>query len=139
MPEPHVRLDEFDEWLAARVKEAQARALERIGRLLTAAIKKKLSAPAPRKKIVSPKGHIYYRATLAATAGAPPRKLTGRLRASIAFEKIDFESIRVGTNLVYAARHEYGNHPFLNVTIEENQEKINAIVAEEIAKAISGG
>jgi phage gpG-like protein len=72
-----------------------------------------LSVPAPRTRVISRSGSVYYRATTPAIPGAPPRKLTGRLRASISF-KIDAANLRatVGTNVIYGGRHERGNHPW---------------------------
>lgn len=50
---------------------------------LAARVKETVSVPAPRKRVVNSLGDIRYRATSRAVPGAPPRKLSGRLRQSI--------------------------------------------------------
>lgn len=64
-----------------------------------------------------------------AIPGNPPRKLSGRLRASIDYEITD-DGIRarVGTNVIYARRHELGGHPFLRRTLEQFADEIESII-----------
>lgn len=115
----------------AKRMEAKYRAVVE-GRLLRAAafaaneIKITLSTPAPlapRTKGRSP------RAAIRATKGAPPRKITGRLRASIAY-KLDRAAVRsvVGSNLVYAKWEVWG-HPYVAPTLLANRSKITSILA----------
>lgn len=82
-----------------------------------ARMKEILSVPAPRKRVTSKKGVVYYRATTPALLGAPPRKLSGRLRASIAVEFLTLEGVgevgRIGTNVPYGRVHEEGFHQWL--------------------------
>lgn len=89
-----------------------------------------LSTPAPRARVISRAGSVYYRATTPATPGAPPRKLTGRLRASVSF-RIDGVNLRatVGTNVIYGGVHERGNHPWLMPTFTAALPQLQAIVA----------
>lgn len=97
--------------LKQEVRRAAGRGLRAAAVFFSARVKEILSVPAPRK-IVHGKTGAYYRATTPAIPGAPPRKLSGRLRASIAYE-VGTERARVGTNVIYARRHERGTHPFL--------------------------
>lgn len=53
---------------------------------LAARIKETVSVPAPRKRVVSSLGDISYRATAKAIPGAPPRKLSGKLRQSVTYQ-----------------------------------------------------
>jgi len=73
-----------------------------------------------------------YVATTPATKGAPPRKLSGRLRASIDVElrtHSDTEEVyAIGTNVVYARRHEFGAHPFMIPTLDAQAANIATII-----------
>lgn len=92
---------------------------------LTGFVKETLSVPAPRRRAQSRNGTIYYRATTPATKGAPPRKLSGRLRASIGYQILPQQFIaKVGTNVVYGRRHEYGTHPYLAVTLQARYREV---------------
>lgn len=76
-----------------------------------------------------------------ADPGAPPRKLSGRLRASIAWEtdaglygNLDYfegASARVGTNVPYGREHELGSHKFLIVALRSNADRIARIIGTE--------
>ena len=130
-------------------------------------VKKTLSVPAPRVRLVNQHGTMYYVAgwkvsdqarpgalslssgrTLVknrvtkqleerrvhyekspATPGAPPRKLSGRLRTSITMQKMGQAWWRVGTNVVYGRRHEYGTHPYLSVTLLRERAVLNRILS----------
>ncbi len=64
-----------------------------------------------------------------ATPGAPPRKLSGRLRASITWEVDEAGMVaRCGTNVVYARAHEGGNHPFAMVTLRKFQAELATLL-----------
>jgi ParB-like chromosome segregation protein Spo0J len=70
-----------------------------------------------------------------AKPGAPPRKLSGRLRTSIAVEvqgKKNAAIGRVGTNVVYALPLELGGHPFLVPTLRQYLTQIRTIVSGRI-------
>jgi phage gpG-like protein len=104
---------------------------------LTAKVKEALSEPAPRKRVLSRRGVYYYRATERATRGAPPRKLSGRLRASVTRATLDTPDGpvgRVGTNVVYARRHELGTHPFLAPTLQRHAAEITAAMQAELGR-----
>src|SRR4051812_1245627 len=74
---------------------------------LTARVKEVLSVPAPRRRVLARSGAYYYRATTPATPGAPPRKLSGRLRASADYQLLPGGTeARVGSPVVYARRLE---------------------------------
>lgn len=113
------------QWDAARaVEEIQAEGLRRVERAaihLAGATRQTLSVPAPRRRVVSARGVAYYRATTPATPGAPPRKLSGRLRTSTTWAPLpDGTGCRVGTNLVHGRPLEtWLNHPFLSVTFQQ--------------------
>ncbi len=63
-----------------------------------------------------------------AKAGEPPKVLEGRLRQSVthvlmAPDKRGAKG-RVGTNVVYGRRHEYGTHPWLRPALTSSKEFI---------------
>lgn len=78
-----------------------------------------------------------------ADPGAPPRKLSGRLRTSIAWETdagiygtLDYfegASARVGTNVKYGRKHELGSHKFLIVALNANRDRLARIIGTESA------
>lgn len=67
-----------------------------------------------------------------ATPGAPPRKLSGRLRASITWERAGPGVWRVGTNVKYGRRHELGNHPFLRITALRYKPELEARLGQAL-------
>lgn len=94
-----------------------------------ARVKENLSVAAPRKTVTSRKGVRYYRATVPASPGAFPRKLSGRLRTSIAVSFDPSTGVgRVGTNVVYARRLEFEGHSFLLATLKAEMANIQRIV-----------
>lgn len=105
--------------IQAEVNRSLGRGIAAAAAFLTARVKEILSIPAPRKTVISGTGVRYYRAMTKAKPGAPPRKLSGRMRQSITFEVApDGLSARVGTNLKpYPKVHELGKHPWLLRTV----------------------
>lgn len=103
--------------------------LRRAAVYLTNEIKETLSEPAPRARVLGASGSAYYRATTPATPGAPPRKITGRLRASIAYT-VDPSNLtaRIGTNVIYGPPLEFGNHPFASVTLNKRRAELKQIL-----------
>lgn len=90
-------------------------------------LKKFVSIPAPRR-IAKGSGRVYARTK--AFPGAPPRKLTGRGRASITYQispngKVGY----VGTNVFYMEVHELKNHEWVKPVMTMNSAKYNAILA----------
>jgi phage gpG-like protein len=119
------------------VRRRATRAVTAGSVVLAAKLKETLSVPAPRKRVLSRRGVYYYRATTPATPGAPPRKLSGRLRASITRQTLETPQGpvgRVGTNVVYARRHERGTHPFLAPTLAAHAAEITAAMQRELAR-----
>ena len=101
---------------------------------LSRRVKEVLSVPAPRRRARSARtGVPTWRATLPAAPGAPPRKLSGRLRASVAYEADEREGeARVGTNVVYGRRHELGDHPFLVPALEASLGELAVIIGRAV-------
>ena len=64
-----------------------------------------------------------------ASPGAPPRKLSGRLRSSVAWE-IDKARLtaRVGTNVIYGRRLELSNHEWLLKTVKRLTPELEKIL-----------
>lgn len=124
--------EDWTEKMAAELRASAVRRLTRVAIEATNDLKKMVSTAAPRK--VSKKSGRVYAATKA-TPGAPPRKLTGRMRASLSY-KVDkvLLNATVGTNVIYAPVHEFGTrnkpgglHKFVEPTM-----KINAVKYERI-------
>lgn len=121
--------------IAAEIDRIAARRLVAAAVYLTGKVKEVLSVPAPRQLVKSPRGN-FYRATVDAKRGAPPRKLSGRLRASMTYQVLDAgKRVRIGTNVIYARRHELGfpkghaMHPFLKPTLFAERAAIERILA----------
>jgi hypothetical protein len=101
---------------------------ERARRMLTAgaivienATRQLISVPAPRKAVTSRAGIRYYRATVGATPGAPPRKLSGVLRRRLTHEvDVPNRIARIGVNTPYAARLESENHRYLTLALQRH-------------------
>ncbi len=119
------------------------RGIETMARMYANLVRQTLSIPAPRRRAVAGQrsrnpGTIYYVATTPATKGAPPRKLSGRLRASIA---VDFNAsinvARVGTNVIYGRVHEEGDHAWLLPTLETNRMGLQQILGQEITSGVT--
>lgn len=115
--------------VAAEVKRRAGQGLKAATIFLSSRIKEILSVPAPRV-LVKPKfGAPYYRATTPATPGAPPRKLSGQLRRSIAWEMRQNDTVgRVGTNMIYGRRLEVQGHRYLTLAVDMYQNEIKAIM-----------
>lgn len=110
-------------------------------------IKKKLSVPGTASAIrsftykyggetfnVRKKGRVY--GAVHSEPGEPPRKQTGRLRASITWDQSGKHSRRVGSNVIYARRLEVElDRPYLRSTLAEESGRI----AEIIGKPMKGG
>jgi hypothetical protein len=114
---------------------------------LTSRIKEVVSVPAPRKRVTPPGGGIpYYRATTPATVGAPPRKLSGRLRGSVTSEMKDELTAVVGCNARSDRGFNYpeflekvtpgsvrsGEHPFIKPTIHKHEQDLLTIVGDNL-------
>lgn len=118
---------------------------------LTARIREEVSVPAPRKKYLDRSGNISYRATTKATRGAPPRKVTGRLRSGISSVMIGTRRAVIGVKarsekgFDYPKYHELkgmgknsGQHPFLAPTVRKYKRELALIVGREITGKFYG-
>lgn len=132
--------------------------LTKVGTFLVARIKEILSTPAPRKTVVSKTGNVTYRAVTPATAGQPPRMLSGKLRSSIGSEITSIagdkskKSIAITSNargvpsskyprgFPYPQHHETkdptrpgsGLHPFVLPAIQKWKKGIASIIGQNI-------
>lgn len=114
------------------IREVQARAkkgLKAATIWVSGKVKEILSVPAPRALVKPRFGAPYYRATSPATPGAPPRKLSGQLRRSIAWEMRNNDTVgRIGTNMVYGRKLEEMNHPYLSLALQTYGNEIKTIM-----------
>lgn len=102
--------------LREQIERAAGRGVQAAAIFLVARVKEVLSVPAPRRLARTPRG-AYHVATTPATPGAPPRKLSGKLRASINYAMEGPMRARVGTRIKYARPLELRmNHQFLRPT-----------------------
>lgn len=125
----------WDEQVMQEIRRLEGRRIKAAAAHGTRRVKELLSVPAPRKTVTAKSGRYagtrYYRATTPAVDGAPPRKLSGRLRASVTYEiSPDGLTARIGSNVIYARRHEFGRHPFLRRALEEARSEIEAILGK---------
>lgn len=102
------------------------------GRYLANEIRRVISVPAPHKVVAYYVGNKLvkkYIATTPATPGAPPRKLSGRLRASIDSWPIP-DGVAVGSQkVIYARRLEVDqNHPYLVPTLVREKDNLARII-----------
>jgi len=117
------------------------RGIQAAARMYANLVKQVLSVPAPRRRAITGQrsktpGVVHYVATTAAVSGAPPRKLSGRLRASIAMEfDAPTNTARIGTSLVYGRRHEEGDHAYLLPTLKGNLAALEQIVGQSLGAA----
>lgn len=128
--------------LAARIaKQVETRAgkgLAACAAFLSSRVKETLSLPAKRKKVVNSFGDIYYRAANRAIPGAPPRKLTGRLRSSVTWQMDGTKRALIGvrarsvTGWNYPKTLEYGGHPFLAMTAMKYKRELNTIMGRSL-------
>jgi phage gpG-like protein len=121
------------EQIIAEAERLTGRGVEAAMYFFAARVKEVLSVPAPRRTVIAKDGTRYYRAATKAAPGAPPRKLSGRLRTSIATEFDPVRGVgRVGSNVAYARRQEFNGHPFLMPTFEANRDNISRIIGSEL-------
>lgn len=128
--------DEIDR----EVRALAGRGLLVAGQYLADQIRRVLSVPAPYRVVTAgPRsrtpGVKSYRALTPATPGAPPRKVSGQLRRSVAAWEAAPGVVRVGVQrLVYARPLETRmGHPYLVPTLLANLDAVGRIVGREIA------
>lgn len=132
--------------IAEQLKRGAGKGLEAMTAFLLARIKEALSVPAPRKRVLIG-GNFVYRATTPAVPGAPPRKLSGRLRQSgtrmmltptvavIGFNARGLPTKKRPAGFNYPAYHELGSgnvwgggaHPFIKPTVEKYKNELKTI------------
>lgn len=136
------------ESIAAQVIRRANAGVQTAAIFLAARTKETVSVPAPRKRVVSKLGDIRYRATSRAIPGAPPRKLSGRLRHSITHaympsnnpnEKRGYGGkgivgvkARSPKGFNYPKHLEKTNHKFLIVTAMRWRRQLEAIVGRRV-------
>ena len=119
---------EWGDELAAEIRANAVRSLVRTAIEATNDLKKIVSVPAPRK-VSKTTGRVY--AATKATPGAPPRKLTGRGRAGIAY-KVDKDELvaTVGVNVFYMPIQEFKlNHKWVQPTMAAHGSKYERMLA----------
>ena len=127
--------------IAYEVQKALGRGLKAAAIFFQGLVRETISVPAPRKRMKTATGLVYYRATVRATPKAPPRKLSGHLRRSIEWEMSqDGKVARVGTNVKYGRVHELGRkgttggglHKYLEPTLRRNLTNLAQIIGATI-------
>lgn len=118
--------------IASEVERLAGRGLLAAGTFLQSRIKEKLSVPAPRKRVYRSDGSYYWRATTRATPGAPPRKVSGRLRASVMVRQPSANRVQIGVfNLIYARPLEtWMNHKYLAPVMREELSNLDRIIGD---------
>jgi hypothetical protein len=134
------------------LRKYAAKGIRAAGIHATRRLKEVLSVPAPRRRV---KFRAYrqgtrhaayievikYVATVHATYGAPPRKLSGTLRRSITYEFVsstivEGQAVRVGTNVFYGRDLELvtpGKHQWLVKTIKAIANELAYIIGDGLA------
>jgi len=98
--------------IAEQVRAGAGKGLNTFRVFLIARVKEELSVAAPRRRARARDRTIYYVATTRAIPGAPPRKLSGRLRASVTSRMVSKTRAVIGTNVKYGKYLELGRrHP----------------------------
>lgn len=124
--------------IAMQVKRSAGQGLNAARVFLTSRVKEALSVPAPRKAVraralPSQKrgGILYYRATTPAEVGAPPRKLSGRMRTAQTSRMVTPMEAVLGNSargnpsrsnpdgFSYPKFHEEHDHPFIAPTVKK--------------------
>lgn len=139
--------------IAQQVVKGASKGLVAVRPFIVARVKEALSVPAPRKRHKDAEGNICYKATTRALPGAPPRKLSSRLRTSmVGLLSNENKTLTIGTNargnptkkftkgFNYPRFHELGGegslgggkHPFLVPTVRKWKKQIAEIVGKNI-------
>lgn len=109
--------------LRAQIERAAGRGVQAAAIFLVARVKEVLSVPAPRRIAWHRSKGVFvrsYQATTKATPGDPPRKLSGKLRASMNYAMEGTMRARVGTRIKYGRPLELRmNHQFLQPTAKK--------------------
>ena len=154
------------ERIETQVRKAAGKGVQAASRFLAARLKETVSEPAPRKavrerSVNGKRGAIkYYRAATPAIPGAPPRKLSGRLRTSIVAMTLTATTAAVGASargmpskrhprgFPYPLFHETGKqgssgaklgegaHPFVKVTVNRYMAELRTILGKPVRVAL---
>lgn len=129
--------------IAQQVQRGAGKGLQAAVTFLASRVREAVSVPAPRKAIRGlplpgkRKGPIlYYRATTRAIPGAPPRKLSGKLRQSVWSKMLTPTKAVIGANARgYPSRgHPRGaNYPAI-LELSHNPRRRHAFIAPTIRK-----
>lgn len=145
--------------IAKQVETGAGRGLNAARVFLTARVKEEISVPAPRAAVrASPLpgqkkgGILYYRAVTPATVGAPPRKLSSRMRTSTGSEMVDATTAVLGVKaranpsrkypdgFNYPRHHEQkqpghpssGQHQFIKPTVAKYKGELKKIIGRNV-------
>ncbi len=119
-------MEEMADQIIARAEARCDQAFGTIAALMTDNIFQILSVQAP---LVVYGGRIY--ASVAATPGAPPRRVTGNLQAHVGFEKIGVADWVFGirSTVVYARPLEsWMNHAFFSVVMSQSRGEMDILM-----------
>jgi hypothetical protein len=152
------RARKLKEKIERQLRRSAGKGLKAAAIFLMNRVKETVSVPAPRRRVVAgPKsqhpGEAYYVATSPAIKGAPPRKLSGRLRQSVGYKMktalraVVFVNARSLPSKGYPGGFNYpryhekkgfgarsGEHPFLLVTVNKYRRELKKIMYAEIKK-----
>lgn len=113
-------------WIAAKMDLAVRGRLAKAAKFFEDKVKQVLNVRAPRVRVVSKLGEVYWRATTPAVKNAPPRRVTGLGRAGFTVKAESksmlaaFNSARSKTGFPYMDYHEgtvtIGRHPYIRNT-----------------------
>ncbi len=127
--------------IATQVNKAAGKGLQAAAIFLSARVKEAVSEPAPRKRVKDAMGNFSYRATSRAIPGAPPRKLSGRLRQSVTWQMLGPLRAQVGVNARSVKGYNYPKwlelntrhpHPFLKVTAQKYSKQLRIIMGRSL-------
>lgn len=174
------RAKRMSQRIALQVARGAGKGLDAARIFLTARIKEELSVPAPRRRVMSMRlrkakgktkvsgaigkvlgamGDIYYVATTKAIPGAPPRKLSGRMRSSVISVMVTDKTAVVGLNakarpskrfpggFPYPRYHEIkdgnfrgsGKHRYMVPTFLKWRVQIALIIGSAVASVVNAG
>jgi hypothetical protein len=142
-----------------QLKRGAGKGVEAAVRFLAARVKEAVSVPAPKKPIrgavLSGKklGPILgYRATTPAVSGAPPRMLSGKLRAGVTHKMLTATIGLVGTHKKYPDGFNYpkyhelgkeerlggGKHQFIKPVVDKYSKELKALVGAAVKLELRG-
>lgn len=129
--------------IAEQVQRRAGAGVKAAAVFLAARIKETVSVPAPRRRVVNKVGDIRYVATSRAIPGAPPRKLSGKMRQSVTYElpgvtdKLRAKAVvgvkaRSKNGFNYPKKLEKRGHPFMMPTVRKYRRDLVAIIGAKM-------